>query len=114
MQWGVDIVHGATLEFARHVARSAGKCSPHSDLRQMISELILVWWTLPDLRHARAWGDFPYEDDQSGGYGEIVAAPFSWRGLCPGLSPMGLLVATVADRLVPGIAGPDVRRKSSC
>ena len=78
LEWGVDIVHRATLEFARHVAQSAGNCSPHSDLRQMISELIRVWWTLPDRRHARAWGDFPYEDDQAGGMRDTVAAPFSW------------------------------------
>ena len=77
-EWGVEIVHAATLEFARQLAQSVGNCSIHSDLRQMILELVRVWWTLPDLPQARAWGAFPYEDDQAAGMCELVATPLSW------------------------------------
>ena len=55
------------------------------DIRPMIASLVQKWWMYPEQDQARAWGAFPFENDQVGREWKLLASPYRLEGMFSGL-----------------------------
>ena len=77
-EWGgIPEMKGAVNRFATEFRDYMHLADPEADVRHVVFQLLSAFWERPKLDEARAWGSFPYEDDQSGLRRETLAAPFT-------------------------------------
>jgi FMN phosphatase YigB (HAD superfamily) len=76
VEWGVEVVHEATAEFARQVACS-GLVSADSDFRPLTAGILERFWDRPGADDAAVWGRFPMADGPAGLVFRRFAEPYS-------------------------------------
>jgi FMN phosphatase YigB (HAD superfamily) len=76
IEWGLPIIRDALCRFLENLLLDSELVDWQADIRQPTAELFRAFWLLPTRDEALAWGDFPYEDDQSGETYFPLAEPY--------------------------------------
>jgi hypothetical protein len=89
-EWGFETMRGSILKFAENLAEHASDLKSPAWLPPELSDLLLrAFWYRPTKAEARAWGQFPFEEDSSGS---------SHNRLVPDLKPSNFLRALLFGR----------------
>ncbi|MDD5218371.1 MAG: hypothetical protein PHN49_02405 [Candidatus Omnitrophica bacterium] len=112
VDWGLPLIQQTICQFSENMELDSDLVNPWVDMRQACSALIDNFWLKPGKIIAKAWGDFPFEEDQcsgkyhslasSYGMGNIISAfnkvklPqhlfCSWRGGSMAITPVPLQI----------------------
>lgn len=82
--WGISTVHSTVEEFARKLEELTLPCEILTwDSKPALLRILLAFSRDPLAAEARAWGTFPYEDEQAGTVHERLTAGYSlnWETL---------------------------------
>lgn len=82
--WGISTVHSTVEEFARKLGDLALPCEILNwDSKPALLRILLAFSRDPLAAEARAWGTFPYEDEQAGAVHERLTAGYrlNWENL---------------------------------
>lgn len=79
IKWGLKTVHDTVFQFAEALVLDHDIVSASVDIRPVVETLIRTFWQQPTEAEARAWGQFPYVDDQAEAYWSCIAEPYRLR-----------------------------------
>lgn len=74
--WGLPVMQDTIRRFAEHVLLDDTLLDLDCDLTPMSSDIIRTFWETPTRREAEVWGQFPFENDQSGTVPQPIAQPY--------------------------------------
>ena len=77
LQWGLPVVRRAIHNFLDQINWQGLAVDLKADLRPVAAELLRTFWLHPSRDEAIAWGAFPYEEEQAGGYFMPLARPLA-------------------------------------
>lgn len=76
LDWGLQTLQGAILRFAKSALESFDSGFDPHKLQAPIHALLEEFWNRPAATEVRAWGSYPYADDQAEAYCHQLAEPF--------------------------------------
>jgi FMN phosphatase YigB (HAD superfamily) len=77
--WGWPILQATVLSQGRHLADAIALSADEVALRAMSLAVLQLFWESPTPDEAQSWGQFPYEDDQSGAHSLPLARALGWQ-----------------------------------
>jgi len=91
IDWGLPIVRQSVSTFLENLLLDPELVDWQADVREATIKILRAFWLEPTRAEAFAWGNFPYEDDQSGERWYPLAEPYRvgdvfeafWLGRAP-------------------------------
>ncbi|WNB85431.1 hypothetical protein [Cellulomonas sp. ATA003] len=117
LEWGLEAVRHGIDVFCDELAPTLGLLDPYVDVRAATWSALRTFWLLPTAAEVRAWGDFPFEEDDELHYAiaeglsgrEVLA---SLRARSPRLRRRGTWPAGVRARASRPVRAMDRGAKS--
>jgi len=77
--WGYQVMRDSILRFTEKlVANASPQSSPPVLSAEISAALLQIFWLTPTPAEARAWGEFPFEEDQGGTSYNRLVPPVEW------------------------------------